>query len=280
MIDVMKERGFWIKKLIMHAFLFILLMVTILPLLWMLLNSFKTNADLLVNSIDIPKHFFFGNYINAWNLGLSNYFLNSATVSVVSVILTTLLGALTAYGLTRFDFKLKNAFFIVILGGLMISDQVALIPLFKLLQKLNIYNTYLAMIVPYVAFRLPFAVFLMRAYFISIPKEIEESAYIDGYGRFTIFWKIILPLSKPILISCAIMTLIFVWNEFLFALVFIENQAIMTIPVGLMAFKGQLRTDYAAMLAGITIASIPIMALYLGIQKQFVRGLTAGSVKG
>lgn len=120
----------------------------------------------------------------------------------------------------------------------------------------------------------------MRAYFMCIPKELEEAAVIDGYNSFQIFRKIIVPISKPIFASCAIVNLNFVWNEFLFANVFLESKSIMTIPIGLMTFKGDMRSDYVVMLAGITIASLPMIILYLCMQKQFVRGLTSGAVKG
>lgn len=150
----------------------------------------------------------------------------------------------------------------------------------KCIKAVHLYNTYWAVILPYIAFRIPFTVFLMRSYFISIPKELEEAAVVDGYNSFQIFTKIIVPISKPIFASCAIVCLNHVWNEFLFANVFLESKKLMTIPIGLMTFKGDLRADYVTMLAGIIIASLPMIILFLCMSKQFVRGLTAGAVKG
>lgn len=275
-----KDMRYIITKAGINILLFILAIVAIYPLYWLVLNSFKTNNELFTNSLAFPEVLSFSNYVLAWDRGLSKFFLNSVYVSILSVGLTVLLGALAAYGLSRFEFKAKKLIFILILGGLMLPEQVSLVPLYKLLQKIHLYNTHWAMIVPYVAFRIPFAVFLMRSYFLSFPKDIEEAAYIDGYGSFSIFLKIVLPISKPILAVAAIMTLNFVWNEFIFALVFVENENIMTIPIGLMSFKGKVRADWTILLAGITIASIPMVALYLSMQKQFVRGLMAGSTKG
>ncbi len=275
-----KDMRYIITKAGINILLFILAIVAIYPLYWLVLNSFKTNNELFTNSLAFPEVLSFNNYVLAWDRGLSKFFLNSVYVSILSVGLTVLLGALAAYGLSRFEFKAKKLIFILILGGLMLPEQVSLVPLYKLLQKIHLYNTHWAMIVPYVAFRIPFAVFLMRSYFLSFPKDIEEAAYIDGYGSFSIFLKIVLPISKPILAAAAIMTLNFVWNEFIFALVFVENESIMTIPIGLMSFKGKVRADWTILLAGITIASIPMVALYLSMQKQFVRGLMAGSTKG
>ena len=148
------------------------------------------------------------------------------------------------------------------------------------LKAIHIYNTYLALILPYIAFRIPFTVFLMRSYFLSIPKELEEAAIVDGYNSFQIFMKIIVPISKPVFSACGIVSLNHVWNEFLFANVFLESKKLMTIPIGLMTFKGDLRADYTGMLAGILLASMPLIILFLCMSRQFIRGLTAGAVKG
>lgn len=269
-----------LATILINMFLFLLVLGIILPLCWMILNSLKTNRELFTNSFALPQRVMFENYIAAWNRGLSRYFINSIIVSAVSVACTVLLGALAAYGLSRFEMVGKQLILIIILGGLMLPEQVALVPLYKLLQTLRLYNTYAAMIVPYIAFRLPFAIFLMRSYFLSFPKTIEEAAYIDGCDSLNVFFRVLLPISKPILASTAIMTLIFVWNEFLFALVFVENERIMTIPIGLMAFQGKLSAEWTSLLAGITIASIPMTLFYLLSQRHFVTGLMAGSIKG
>lgn len=276
----MKSAKEQIATILLHVFLFLLAIGIIFPLCWLILNSLKTNGELFTNSFAFPQKFLFENYITAWNRGLSRYFLNSLIVSAISIAGTVFLGALAAYGLSRFEMTGKHLILIIILGGLMLPEQVALVPLYKLLQKIHLYNTYGAMIIPYIAFRLPFAVFLMRAYFLAFPKDVEEAAYIDGCDSLSVFFKIILPISKPILASTAIMTLIFVWNEFLFALVFVENESIMTIPIGLMTFHGKVSSEWTSLLAGITIASIPMIIVYLLLQRQFITGLMAGSLKG
>lgn len=268
------------KKIGLYSLFFFLSIVVLFPLSWMLINSLKTLEELYTNSLAFPTKLLLINYTNAWKIGLSKYFLNSVIVSAASVLTTTFVGALAAYGFSRFDFKGKQILFYTVLGGLTLAGEVALLPLFRILQRLNLYNTYLAMIIPYIAFKLPFATFLIRSYFLSFPTELEEAAYIDGLGSLSIFLRIVLPLSKPILASTAIMTLLWVWNEFLFALVFVERQSIMTIPIGLVTFKTHLRTDYVTILAGVTISMIPVILLFLLLQKSFIRGLTAGSSKG
>lgn len=265
---------------ITNIFFVILAIIILLPLVWLIFNSFKTNNELFANSLALPQKWLFNNYVEAWHRGLANYFVNSIIVTLISLCFILLFSALAAYGLTRFEYRFRSLLFFIILGGMSLSEQVALIPLYKMLQSLKLYNTYMAMIVPYTAFRIPFTVFLMRAYFLSIPKELEEAAYIDGYNSFQIFTKIILPISRPVIASSAIVNLNFIWNEFMFALVFIEDQKFMTIPIGLMTFKGQMRTEYSILFAGIVIGSLPLILLYLVMQKQFIKGLTSGAVKG
>lgn len=269
-----------ILKVLLNIFFIFLACCIFLPMLWLIINSFKTNNELFSNSLALPTKWLFKNYAEAWGKGLFAYFKNSVIISSISLILIIIFSSFLAYGLTRFDVKGGKIIFFIVLGGMTLSEQVALVPLYKLLQTLKLYNTYLAVILPYVAFRIPFTVFLMRSYFIAIPKELEEAAYIDGYNSLQIFWKIIVPISKPIFASCAIVNLNFIWNEFLFANVFLESKEIMTIPIGLMTFQGDMRANYTVMLAGIVIASIPMIALFLSMQRQFVRGLTAGAVKG
>lgn len=279
-MEHLKNPGVFTLKLLLHIFLVFLLCIIIFPVLWLILNSLKTNQEMFLNSLALPKKWMFINYMTAWNKGLFSYFKNSILVSAVSLFFILLFSSFLAYGLTRFQLPGSNFIFILVLGGMALSEQVALVPLYKILQSLDLYNTQWAIILPYVAFRIPFTMFLLRSYFISIPKELEEAAIVDGCNSLQRFFMIIIPISKPVLASCAIVNLNFVWNEFLFANVFLESKSIMTIPLGLMAFQGDLKSDYVVMLAGILIASVPMILLFLCMQKQFVRGLTQGAVKG
>ncbi|MCQ2508627.1 MAG: carbohydrate ABC transporter permease [Dorea sp.] len=263
-----------------HVFLMALVLIIVLPVLWLIINSLKTNQEMFVDSMSLPKVIQWGNYVTAWGKGLYNYFLSSVITSAISIFFILALSTMLAYGLTRFDLKGKDIIFFIVLGGMALSEQVALVPLFKMIRMMHLYDTRAAIILPYIAFRIPFTMFLLRSYFMGIPRELEEAAYIDGATTFQIFYKIILPISKPVLASAAIVNLNFVWNEFLFANVFLESKKLMTIPLGIMSFQGDLKSDYVTMLAGILIASLPMIIIYLSMQKQFVRGLTAGAVKG
>jgi raffinose/stachyose/melibiose transport system permease protein len=168
----------------------------------------------------------------------------------------------------------------LIIGGLLLSPHSALISLYKIFDALNIYNTYFAMIVPYIAFRIPFAVFLMYGYFKDFPGDLEDAARIDGCSTLKIFMRIVMPISKPIIAATTIVSSIFTWNEFIFALVFIESEELVTIPVGLSRFRDALQTNWTGMMAGIVLASLPMIIAFLFMSKSFIRGLTAGSVKG
>lgn len=269
-----------ILKILLHIFLLILVAIILFPVCWLVLNSLKTNQEMFLNSLAFPKKWMFENYITAWNKGLMSYFVNSIIVGALSIGIILALSSMMAYGLTRFNLPGSGFLFILVLGGMALSEQVALVPLYKILQAIKLYNTRAALVLPYVAFRIPFTMFLMRSYFISIPKELEEAAIVDGCKSWQRFTKIILPISKPVLASCAIVNLNHVWNEFLFANVFLENKKLMTIPLGLMTFQGDLKSDYVVMLAGILICSLPMVILFLCMSRQFVRGLTSGAVKG
>ena len=271
---------YFLNKTWINAIFWILMVVIIYPLVWMVMNSLKTSTELFVNSFALPQKLLFQNYVDAWNTGFATFFFNSILVTVVSVGLTVLLSAFCAYALARLDVRFKNTFLYLIIGGLLLSPQSALISLYKIFDAINIYNTYFAMIVPYIAFRIPFAVFLMYGYFKDFPGDLEDAARIDGCSTLKIFMKIVMPISKPIIAATAIVSAIFTWNEFIFALVFIESENFITIPVGLSRFRDALSTNWTGMMAGIVIASLPMIIAFLLMSKSFIMGLTAGSVKG
>lgn len=258
----------------------IYVILIIYPLIWMVLSSLKTEREFFRNIWGLPAKFQWGNYVKAWNMGISSYFFNSVFVTLCTVALCVVIAALAAFALSRYRFRGNSVIFVLCMGGMMLSPQVTLIPLYKIIQALKIHDTYLAMILPYAAYRMPITLMLIRSYFLGIPKEIEESATIDGCASFGILWRIFLPISKPILMTCAILVAYYAWNEFLFSMIFIDSRAYKTIPSGLMVFRDALSTDYALLFAGLTISAIPMIAVFLLMQKQFIRGMTAGAVKG
>ena len=263
-------------------FLVFLAIVIIFPMLWILISGFKTNREIFTNPFSLPQEWMVSNYAMAWKYGLGDYFLNSIFVTAVSTALTVLIALLASYGLThsRFQFRLRKPLLLFIISGLMLAPQVALIPLYSLFSDIGIYDTYLAVIVPYVAFRLPFTVFLMRAYLLSIPKDLEDAAYIDGCGSFGVLTKIVMPLCKPIVATASLLTGMYCWNEFMFVLVFTSSDSLRTIPLGLMNMRGTFRTEWGVLIAAQTLSALPIIIVFILLQKQFMRGLAAGGVKG
>lgn len=254
--------------------------LVIYPLFWMVFSSLKSYKEIYTNVWGLPSKPLFSNYKEAWLKGVSRYFMNSVLVTVSTVVGVLLIASLCAFGLSRYKMKYSKLVLLFCLGGLMLNPQVCLIPIYSLLNKLHLKNTYWAMILPYIAFRLSFSVLLVRSYFLSIPKEFEESARIDGCTDIQIFGKIFVPVSKPILVTCTILTANYAWNEFLFSVIFIDSEKYRTIPSGLMTFRDALQTNWGVMLAGMVISSLPIIILFICMQDQFIRGMTAGSVKG
>lgn len=178
--------------------------VVIYPLLWMALNGFKSNSEIFGNPFALPTNFTIENYISAWNQGIRNYIATSIIVTLGSAVCTVLISARTAYGLTRSKLPGKPYFIGIVLGGLMLSPTVAVIPLVRMMQDLGLYNTYWAPIILYTAFHIPFTTFLIRAYMLRLPRDLDEAATMDGASEGQIFWRVILPLCKPILVSCVI----------------------------------------------------------------------------
>ncbi|MGP6195025.1 carbohydrate ABC transporter permease [Priestia megaterium] len=264
---------------IVYVGLIVYFIVIAYPLLWMLISSFKSTEEIFTHSWSMPHTWLIENYVTAWKSGISSYFLNSVIVTGASCFLTVLVSALGAYGLSRFEFQGKAFVLIICLGGLMLSPQVSLIPLYSIIQKLGIYNTHLALILPYVAYRIPLTILLIRAYFLSIPKELEEAARLDGCTSLGILFRIFIPMSTPILLTTTILTAYYTWNEFMFAIIFIDDDSLRTIPAGLMQFRDALQTDWGVLLAGLTISAAPIVMLFLFMQKYFIRGIANGSVK-
>lgn len=246
------------------------------PLLWMIFSSFKDNQEVFAHPWGLPGELRWHNFARAGNAGVVRYFVNSVLVTSASILTTVLLSAWAAYALVRLRVPFEGAILGLLLGGLMLAPTVALIPLFGLLQQLHIYDSYWALIVLYTAFRIPFTTFLIRAYMIDIPLEVDEAARLDGCTPAQAFWQVLLPMCRPILVSAALLQALFAWNEFVFALVFISSGDLKTLPVGLMDMQSRLLTDWPVQFAGLTMAALPMVVLFLIGQRQFLRGLTDG----
>jgi raffinose/stachyose/melibiose transport system permease protein len=267
--------GLWIALLIVAI-------IWIAPFVFIVLTALKTRPDLIrTGAFGLPTAIAWENFTEAWDrANLSTTALNSALISFTKVPLGLLVSSLAAYTLARMRFRYQQALFILIVMGTMIPVQVALGPLFRLVLSLGLLNKYLGILLPYIAFGVPYQVFILRGFFRSIPRELDEAAYMDGASSFDVYRRIILPLSLPALAALFILDFVATWNEFGIALVILQRQESWTIPLSLQAFQGQFGNDYTEMNAAILMAILPVVIVYLLFQRYFVSGLVAGAVKG
>ncbi|CAI3792036.1 carbohydrate ABC transporter permease [Pseudarthrobacter sp. MM222] len=263
-------------RVFVRAFLLALAVVVIYPLLWMLLNGVKSNAELFANPFALPVAWRWENYATAWNRGVGDYLTTSVLVTVASTIATVFISAWAAYGLTKVTIPFSRTVLILILGGLMLAPTVALIPLVKMFQAMGLYNSFWALLILYTAFRVPFTTFLIRAYMLDLPAEVDEAAAVDGASKSRAFWQIILPMCRPIIISTVLLNILFTWNEYLFAMIFTSGGALQTLPVGLTNLMSKHGTDYPVVFAGMVIAALPVIVLFFAGQRYFIRGLADG----
>jgi raffinose/stachyose/melibiose transport system permease protein len=274
---VLKFRASWL----LHLFLLAYALVTLYPLFWLFISSFKSNQEFFGSPFALPSVWQFENYTRAWEIGgIGTAFLNSVIVSVLSLVLTLFLGTLTAFIVSRLEFRFKGFIMMLFVLGMLIPIHSTLVPLFILMKSLGILDTYASLILPYTAFELPIAVFVIAAYLTSVPKELEEAAMIDGNGYWGIFFRIITPLAVPAMATVSILGFLRFWNDFAFALVFINKQALKTLPLSLSMFSDGYGTDYSLTMAAMSIAVIPTIIIYLLFQNQIMKGMVAGAVKG
>lgn len=272
----------FISKILLHVFLVIVAIVQIYPLIWLAFFSLKDNSEIFSGDVlGLPKQFLWSNYAKALSDGnVMTYFLNSVLVTAVSIILVLILASMTAYAITRMKWKLSNATMTLILIGMMVPIHAALLPLFMVLKNLKLLNTYWSLIIPYVAFGIPMAVFILGSFFKGIPRELEESAVIDGCGIYRTFFFIMLPLVQPAIATVAIFTFLSCWNELMFAVTFINNTAYQTLTVGMMSMVGTYITQWGIIGAGLMITTVPTVIIYLLLNKQVQKSMIAGAVKG
>ena len=278
---VVGQRGRW-QSAALFLCLLCLSLVWLLPFVTVVLSSVRGQGDLLARGIfSWPSDFRWGNFGKAWQTGgFSTYFGNSLLIILIKVPLGIVISALAAFPLAKMRFHGDIALFVIFLLGIAVPVQVTLQPLLVMMKHLGIAGSLFALIPPYVAFGLPFQIFVLRGFFRQIPTELLESARIDGASELRVFRTIMLPLSLPALAALAIIDMLSTWNEFIIALVLISNHDSRTVPVGLLQFQGEYSTQYTLLMAGIVISIVPVLAIFLILQRYFIGGLTAGAVKG
>lgn len=307
-----------IKRVFVYAILGAWLLAVVLPLLWVFANSFRSSMEIVRNPFGVPwlltglpeelegyrenvpapidalRH----NYVTAWvKSKFSSFFVNSVIVTGCSLAGILSIAAMASYALARFRFRGSRILFVYFLSGMMVPAQLVLVPLFfqftelstlgsALLRPLGyevrLHDSLAGIVTIYIALSLPFSILVLTGFFRSLPETLREAGIIDGCGEYRVFWHIMLPLARPGLITAAIFNFLGIWNEYLFALVFINSEARKTLPLGLagVSIQAQYRSDFGLMFAGLVIVLVPTLLVYMLLQRRLTRGITVGALKG
>ncbi len=271
-----------LRRLPLWILIALLLIVVLYPLLWLLLSSFKTTAEFNTGAFwTLPSGLAWQNYALAWTSGMGTYFLNSILVVFPSLLLVLVLSLAASFGLEVMKWRFNNVILLAFLAGIMIPAQMILLPLFTIYFQAGLINTRWALIITYTATTLPLSVFLMSGFFKNVPRTVIEAAVLDGASIYQVFYQVAIPMVANGLITIGLVNFFFLWNDLLFSLTFISSDNLRTIQTGLLNFAGQYgQVDWGPTFAGAAIAVFPTLVVYLVLNQQVIKGLTAGSVKG
>ena len=264
----------------MQATLIAFSVLALYPIYYMVVTAFKTRDDWLHNQFGFPNPITFQNFADALSRGnIPLWFGNSVIVTIASIVVSTLVSVLAAYSIARFRFAGRLLYFNSMIALMVVPPAVLILPLFVFMVKIGLINTLTGVVIIYSGLLIPFSIFLLVSFFRSLPPELFDAAAIDGCSSFDALWRIALPLSTPALVTLMVVNALFVWNELLIALVFLQSEELKTLMPGLTLFKGHFSINEPLIMAGTLIATLPMILLFLFGQRLFVEGLTAGAVK-
>lgn len=267
--------------IIRFLFLGFLVLISLGPLLWIVISSFKTNKEILSSAFSLPENWGLGGYRAALELApIFKFYGNSVLIAVSSTFLNVLIISMAAYVLSRYRFKGNALITLLLSSSLLIPTSALLMPIYKIMMGLGLYDTRSGLILVYAALGLPTSLFIFKSYFQSIPRELEEAAYIDGAGFYRTFFTIIFPLAKSGLATGAILQFLTSWNEFMFGLILTKSTKVRTLPLALNYFTSQFSFNYTAMFAALTMVILPSIVIYIILQEQVTASMVAGSIKG
>ena len=273
-----KISAYWVLAILFAIFW---LVITGGPFVYQIFATFKTSGEFITGSLfQLPEKLMFENYVTVWEGGFYKYFLNSFIVLAVSLTLLLFFSAFAAYPLARMRFALNKPIFSAIVAMMSIPIHITLIPVFIMTINFGIYDSLYALIGPNVAFNLPMSIFILTGFMHGISQEMEEAAEIDGCGKFATFFKVIFPLSKPGLATLAIYNGVMIWNEFIFVMTLTQSQPRRTLPLAVWQYQGQYSIHIPLIMTVLTLASLPVILLYIFGQDKMVKGMMAGAVKG
>lgn len=264
-----------------YAALILVAAIVVWPLVVTVLGGFKSNPDLQARPGGLPQPFIVSNYtdiITTWSFWQKT--LNSVIVMLLTTIIAVSISSAAAFVFSRMRFRGKEALFNFFVLGLLFPLPVAILPLYLLLRSMNLVDSLWGVILPQVAFSLPFNILLLRSFFSGVPRDLEDAAYVDGAGPIEFLLRILLPLVRPALAAVAVIAMVGSWNNFFLPLVVLNSERLYTLPLGVQQFQGEFMTDWARVLAYITLALVPAVAFYLAAERHLIAGLTAGSIKG
>jgi raffinose/stachyose/melibiose transport system permease protein len=269
-----------LTKLSSHLILVVFTVAILYPVVWMIFSSFKTQGELSSNIWGPPQTYAFENYVNAWRSAkLGNALFNSVFVALATVVLVTCLSAVAGFALARFKFRFSTL--ILLIFVLTMQAPVPVIPLYVLLVRLHLTDSYAGLILPLVAGGLPLSIFILRAFFQAIPRELLEAAIVDGCSQWSAFLRVVVPISRPAIATVAILQFIGAWNEYFLPLILIRSPEMRTLPLAIQVFFYAFgRTEWSQVFAALTVGSLPMIIVYLLLQRQFIQGLTSGAIKG
>jgi raffinose/stachyose/melibiose transport system permease protein len=271
----------WIVPLVQYFIASLFALVVLVPLVATVINGFKTNADLLLHPFGPPKQWRLENYSSILQMG--SFWLqltNSSFVMLATALGVLVLASMAAFVFARMQFRGRELLFNFFTLGLLFPLAVAILPLYITLRQVNVIDTHWGIILPQVAFGLPGNILILRGFFATIPRELDEAAAIDGCSPAGFFMRVLLPLMRPALAAVAVLTMVASWNAFFLPLLVLNSEQLYTLPMGIMQFQGQFGTDWARVLAFVSLALLPTIVFYLLAERQIIAGLTAGAVKG
>jgi raffinose/stachyose/melibiose transport system permease protein len=264
-----------------HILLLFWSLIAMFPVWILLINTLKTKKDIYGNPFGIPSSWTFENYRSVIaDSNFLNYFRNSFLVVVVSLTLILLLGSLCAYALAHWRTKVSGVIYFAIIIGMMLPIKIATIRLLEMMKAFGLLNSLWSLYPIYTAMGIPTAIFILTEFIRGLPGELYEAGFMDGANRFKIYWKIVIPLIRPALATVAIYNLVPIWNDLWFPLIFINLESQKTVLLAVTKLQGQYTTDWPKLLAILSLSALPVIILYLTMSKQFIKGLTAGAVKG
>ena len=271
-----------VYKFFLLLFMLLAFFISVYPLLWVVIQSLKTETEFLKSIWTLPARLNFQNYATAWNdAGMSRYFMNSVVVTLVTTAVNLVFVTCAGYAFAKLTFPGKTFFYYMIIFNLLIPTAIILLPMFTMVNRMHLVNTLPALVFPYFQGFAPMGLIICRNYFEDLPDELMEAGKLDGCSNMQVFRKIMLPLAKPILATMAILSAMQVWNEYLWALTSITDESKYTLSVGVALFNKKTETvGYTPVFAALSISALVIVVVYLCMQKNFVKSIAAGAVKG